>query len=307
MKNTASTATTLSAFTSLKGGMNSAIAPGARLVTLSTDYATWWEHDEPVNVSLPRVTEDGSRWVDDHQLRVGLGTLDLVAKKWHADATLQHWNRRGPQGQSPVARTAWFPDTEHVAILLRNYQLQQERGKPNPQRWSNELVIVARSDGRVRGRMMVPHADSIATSHNRVLLHGQDDELLLLDLEAKLIATLPVSALRIREGAGMFAAISAKDEIVAISPLNGAIIAKWKLPTDIADVVPVSSGLLAIDYAGLIYVGCLQRSVINLVGKFDSKMQVPVMQVVGEQLAVAGSVSGETTVVRVATFTNPCQ
>lgn len=90
MKNTATTTTTLSAFTSLKGGMNSAIAPGARLVALSTDNATWWEQDEPVNVSLPRVTEDGARWVDDHQLRVGLGTLDLVAKQWHAEATLQH-------------------------------------------------------------------------------------------------------------------------------------------------------------------------------------------------------------------------
>src|SRR5439155_25176224 len=100
-----STASTiLSAFMRLEGGFSQAVAPGAGPVTLNAGAgATWWERDLPVTTALPPGTPvDGTRWTrDGKSLRVGLGTLDLAARAWHADAVLLAWSRQGPDGSTP--------------------------------------------------------------------------------------------------------------------------------------------------------------------------------------------------------------
>lgn len=280
----------LSAFTPLQGGFSQAIAPGKTLVTLG-GAATWWERDAPVTVALQDVPSDGARWVvDGKSLRVGLGTLDLSARTWHLEPALAAWNRPGPDGALPVKAVAWFADAAHVAMLVA------QAGKPA------ELVIAGAADGKVRGQRVLDGARAMVAGRDRVLVAAARSA--VLDLDGNVIAepTLPDGLVRVREGAELFAAVGAAGDVALVRPADGAVLATWDAHA--FDAVPVPHGVVAIDLAGDVMVGCLDGSTIRKVAQEPSGARGAVIQLVGDRLVVAGAGAHP---VRVATFASPCR
>jgi hypothetical protein len=297
MSSASASAKILSAFTPLKDGFSQAIAPGGGPLTLNAGAgATWWERDVPVTAELPPGTPvDGTRWTrDGTSLRVGLGTLDLAARAWHADPALEVWNRPGPDGSSPVKSVAWTADTAHVAIL--------NTARASDGRRTTQVIVVSAADGRERGRQAVDGASMLVASGDRVLVAG--GKVVLLDLDAKVVsepAPLPPSVVRIREGAEMFAALGAGGAVALVRPTDGAIVATWD--GNAIDAVPIAHGVVSVDNDGSVRVGCMERSGIRTVGTWPSGVTGAVIQLVGERLVLAGAGASP---VRVATFANPC-
>ncbi len=287
---------TFSAFTPLHDGFSQAIAPGAQLVTLGAGAgATWWEHDAPVSATLPPNTPvDGTRWTPDGKsLRVGLGTLDLAARKWTADPALASWAALGPNGEVSLKAVAWFADTKHVALLLESRSRDGKR--------TTEVVIAA-ADGKARGRRAVDGASALVASADRVMVAAT--KVVVLDLDAKVVAEptpMPLSVYRVREGAGMFAAIGAAGAVALVRPSDAAVLASWDGRA--LDVVPLAHGVVAVDREGKVRVGCLDGNAIRATAEVASDVRGAVIQLIGDRLVLAGAGKDP---VRVATFVNPC-
>ena len=286
----------LSAFTPLRDGFSEAIAPGDRLVTLSSGAgATWWDKAAPVRATLPPATRvGGARWtVDGTSLRVGLGTLDLAARTWRPEPLLASWNEPGPGGDLPVREVAWFADTAHLAVLL------ESRAPDGTRR--TEVAIVSTADGRARGRRAVEGAQILVATQDRLLVGSKKP--IVLDVDATVVAepALPPSLVRVREGAGMFAAVGAAGAVALVKPADGAVVTTWDAGA--IDAVPVERGLVAVDLAGNVRVGCVDGPQIRSVAEVASGVAGAVIQRVGDQIVVAGA---GTPAVRVATFKNPC-
>jgi hypothetical protein len=286
----------LSKFTPLRDGFSEAIAPGDRIVTLSSGAgATWWDGDTPVTAELPPGTRvAGARWTPDGKaLRVGLGTLDVGARAWHAEPTLASWNQPGPRGDLPVREAAWFTDTKHVALLI-------ESRAPDGAR-STEIAIVSAADGRLRGRVAVEGASALVATQDRLLVASKKP--VVLDLDAKVIAepALPPSLTRVREGSGTFAAVGAAGAVALVDPASGAVVATWD--ANAIDAVPVPRGVVVVDLAGNVRVGCTSGNAIKNVFEIASGVPGAVIQLVGDRIVVAG---GGPEPVRAARFTNPC-
>ena len=285
----------LSSFTPLDGGFREAIAPGPRLVTLSATAATWWEGRAPITAELPRqVSVDGAAWTPAGALRVGLGTLDLAARRWTPDPVLVAWNQPGPPGAEPPLReVAWFDDAAHAAL-----RLESAGGGGR----TTEIVIVA-ADGRTRGRRTVDGATALAAAHDRVLVAAPRP--VVLDLDGNVVAEpvlgSSVSVTRVRAGAGLFAITVVPDAIVLVRAADGAAVATWKQRA--SDAVPITGGVVAVDFAGVVRVGCVDGSGVRTAAEVDSHVTVPVVQVVGGQVVVAGS---DLPPVRAATLDPPC-
>lgn len=297
MSSPAPTPTVLTAFTPLRGGFSQAIAPGGQLVTLLMGGATWWDGDAPVMARLPpHVPVHGTRWSSDGKtLRVGLGTLDLAARAWSPEPALETWGRPGPGGHVPVRQVAWFADAAHVALLV-------EQRAPDGAR-SQEIVVVAAADGRVRGRRAVEGVTAMIASDDRVLVAA--GKAILLDLDAGLVAEpspVPDSVVRLSHGGGMFAAVGAAGAVALIRPSSGVVLATWDVHA--SDAVPVERGVVAVDLAGTVRVGCLDGGDIRKVAEVASGASAPIIQRVGDRIVVAGA---EADPIRVATFANPCQ
>jgi hypothetical protein len=278
---TSSTTSPLSAFAALRGGYSEAIAPGPQLVTLGRGGATWWQGDQPIP---PHVSVDGSRWAGS-VLRVGLGTLDLHARSWREDPALAAWNRPGPDGRVPVREVAWFGDAKHVALQLE----------------AAEIVIVA-ADGRERGRYKLGVIAPMTASGDRVLVAG--DKPVVLDLDAKVVAEpalQPLGTLRVREGSGLFAAVGATGAVTLIRPADGATLATWNIHA--IDAVPVPNGIVAIDFQGMVAVGCVDGSSVRKAAEAASGVSAAILQHVDDRIVVAGAGADP---VKAATFTNPC-
>ncbi|MBA3394498.1 MAG: hypothetical protein H0T89_17770 [Deltaproteobacteria bacterium] len=289
---------TLSAFTSLSGGFSQAIAPGGQLVTLNSGAgATWWEGDRPVTAELPpNIPVDGARWTaDGKSLRVGLGTIDFKSRAWRADPALASWGAAGPQGQAAVREAAWFSNTLHVALLLETRTPQGKR--------TTEVVVISAADGKERGRRELEGATALIASDDRVLVAAKEP--VVLDLDANVVATpssMPLSVTRVREGAGMFAALGAAGDVALIRPADGVVVATWDV--NAVDVVPVPKGAVAVDFEGNVRVGCLQGNALRNVGEGASGVSGAVIQLVDSRIVVAGAGADP---VRVSTFTNPCR
>ncbi len=296
MSSPARASTVLGAFTPLRGGFSQAIAPGPQLVTLLMGGATWWEGEVPVVAKLPaHVPVGGTRWTRDGKaLRIGLGTLDLAARAWLPDPNLETWGRPGPGGYVPVRQVAWFADAAHVALLV-------EKRAPDGTR-SQEIVVVAAADGKVRGRRAVEGVTAMVASEDRLLLAG--GKAVLLDLDAGVVAEptpVPDSVVRLGHGGGMFAAVGAAGAVALLRPSDGAVLATWDVHAN--DAVPVERGVIAVDLQGTVRVGCLDGAGIRKVVEVASGGSAPIIQRVGDRIVVAG---GADDPVRVATFSNPC-
>ena len=284
-------------FTPLRGGQSQAIAPGPPLVTLLASAATWWEHDAPVTAELPPNTPvAGTRWAADGKgLRVGLGTLDLATRQWHAAPTLAALGQSGPGGDTPVKRVAWFTDALHVALVL-------ETRDPSGRRTS-EVVVAALADGSVLGRYPVTAVMAMAAGQDRVLVSASN-KVILLDRTAAVVAEpagMPASVSRINENGGMFAATGATGAVALVRATDGVVVATWDVHA--ADAVPVPHGVVAVDDAGVVRVGCLQGNALKPVAEAPSGALGAIIQIVGERVVLAGAGADP---VRVATFTNPC-
>ena len=284
--------TILSTFTPLKDGFSQAIAPGAPLVTLGAG-ATWWDGDVPVTVALPQNgTPYGSRWKPDGtSLCLGLGALDLAARTWRPEPGLQAFNRPGPDRGYPVRQVAWFADTSHVAMVI------EARATPGTR---TQEIVTASADGHVRGRHRVAGmVTAMVASDDRVLVGAS--KMVVLDLDAKVIAEPALSVLRVSEGGGMFAATLTARGVALLRPSDGAVLATWDVPAN--DAVPVPHGVVAVDFEGTVRVGCLDGGVVREVANVASGTRAPIIQRVGDRIVVAGS---DANPIRVATFTNPC-
>jgi hypothetical protein len=99
----------------------------------------------------------------------------------------------------------------------------------------------------------------------------------------------------------MFAVVGAAGTVALVRPSDGAVLATWE--ADAIDAVPVPRGVVAVDLAGKVKIGCLDGNTIRPSGEVASGVQGAVIQLVGARIAVAGA--GEHPV-RVATFTSPC-
>lgn len=285
---------TLSAFTRLQDGRRDAIAPGEPLVTLGSQ-AVWWEHDAPVTVAIPTDRTYGTRWlVPGKTLRVGLGTLDLAARRWSKEPGLSRFTPipvsrpgRGREMFDALQRSAWL-DANHVAMVLRK-----------PATRGQELVIAA-ADGKVRGRVGFPGlvTDLVATA-DRVLVNA--DGLQLFDLDAKPIARPKLTARRLRDGAGMFAVISAPRGVALVRPSDGAVLATWDVAAH--DAVPIARGVIAVDDAGTVRVGCVEGAAIREIAHAASGAPSPIVQQVGDRVVVAG---GDPNPIRIATLARGC-
>ena len=227
---------------------------------------------------------EGSRWAGN-QLRVGLGTLDLAARTWREDPSLAAVNRPAPDGRVPVREVAWFADTKHVAVMLE----------------SAEVVIVA-ADGRERGRHKLGVVGSMIAAADRLLV--ATDKPVVLDLDARVVATPalpPLGVLRAREASGWFAAVGASGAVTLIRPADGAILATWDVHA--VDAVPLPRGIVAVDFAGNVAVGCLDGGSIRRVADAASGVSAAIIQHVGGRIVVAGAGPDP---VKAAAFNNPC-
>jgi len=286
----------LSSFTPLAGGLREAIAPGPRLVTLGATAATWWEAGAPVTAELPRqVSVDGAAWTPAGGLRVGLGTLDLAARRWTPDPALAAWNPPGPPGAEPPLReVAWFDDAAHAVLRVTS------AGAGGT---TTEIVIIA-AGGQPRGRRTVDGATALAAAHDRVLVAAPHP--LVLDLDGNLVAEpalgSSVSITRVRAGAGWFAVTVVPDAIVLVRAADGAVVATWNQRA--CDAVPIAGGVVAVDFAGVVRVGCIDGHGVRTVAEVDAHVTVPVVQAVAGQVVVAGS---DLPPVRTATFVPPCR
>jgi hypothetical protein len=291
----------ISAFTSLKGGSTMAIAPGDRLVALHAQVATWWEQDLPIEAVLPTIPVDGARWVPGGQrLHVGLGTLDLAARSWRPEPSLEGWRQR----PLPVSAVAWFGDDRHVAIVTG----------PPPQRVDRptvtrtlELAVVSAADGAARGRLALEPGVTVklAAAADRLLVLGATT--LVVDLDAKVVAGpagLPEAPSRGAFGAGMFAVTGHGGEVTLLRPSDGAVLGTWEPTTPSIDAVPVPHGVVAVDLHGTVRVGCLDNGKIRTVAEASAGSSGLFIQLVSDRLIVAGSGANP---LRWATFTNPCR
>lgn len=298
MSASTATATVFSAFTARSGGFSEAIAPGSPLVTLGRGAgATWWESDAEVTAALPPGTPvDGARWnADGRALYLGLGVLEVGARAWRALPALAAWNQAGPRGELPVREAAWTPSGRHVALLL------ETRGADGASR--REVAVVSAADGAARGRRVVDGAAALVASDDRVLVAGAS--LLVLDLDAKLIAEpspAPTSVFRVREASGRFAAVGVGGEVALIEPRDGAVLATWE--GHASDALPLPRGLLTIDEEGVVRASCLDHGKLRQVAEFATGVRNAVLQLAGDQLAIAGAGA---TPVHVARFADPCR
>ena len=286
---------TLSDFTTLPGGESVAIAAGSPLVTLGAG-ATWWDKGTPVSVALPAgVTPEGARWIADGTLLVGLGTLDLATRSWRAIPALTSFNQLQPGFSSPVRQVAWLGDGAHVAILL------ETGNPPNRPAARRQEVVIATRDGRARGRLEVEAVTDMVAATDRVLVSGT--KLQVLDLDARVIATLPGMAVRASEGAGMFAVTrTGRHEVTLVRADDGAAIAAWDVA--VHDAVPVPHGVVAVDFEGTVRVGCVADGTVREVASVPSGAKAPIIRLVGDRIVLAG---GGPSPVQTATFTNPCR
>jgi len=284
----------LSSFKQLRGGAAQAIAAGEPLAVLGGSLVTWWDGDSPVEVPLPsHVDPYGARWAADRKsLRVGLGAVDVATKVYRDEPALQPLNAIGPGGAFSARRTAWFGDCAHVAIVV---EMRDPKGGRTTE------LAVADTGGRVRGRSKLPGmVTAIAASQDRVLLDAS--RLVVLDLDAKVIAEPKLSALRISEGAGMFAVtLTGGAGVALIRPADGSVVATWNLAAN--DAVPVPHGIVAVAGDGSVHVGCVDGSTVKEIATAPSGADGPIVRLVGGQLVVAG---GTVDPIHVAAFTNPC-
>lgn len=293
---TSATTKPLSDFTALRGGFSEAIAPGRRLVTLSRGAgATWWEGGEPVTATLPPGTPvEGARFSSEAVLQLGLGALDLTQRAWRPLPALAQWNPAGPRGERPVREVAWSADGRHLALLLDG------RGSGGEVR--REVVIVNAADGQARGRRIVDAATAaLALESERVLVAGQ--AVLLLDLDGNVVAepAAPPSVFRVRAGESMFAAIGATGQVALMRASDGAVLATWD--TDANDAVPLPRGVAMVDAAGNVRIACLEGAHLRQVAEAATGLGNAIVQLVGDQLVVAGA---SATPVKVAKLAPPC-
>lgn len=292
---TSTTTKPLSDFTALRGGFSEAIAPGRTLVTLSRGAgATWWEAGEPVTAALPPGTPvEGARFSSNTVLQLGLGALDLTQRAWRPAAALARWSQAGPRGERPVREVAWAADGRHVALLLDG------RGPGGEIR--REVVIVNAADGQARGRRAVDAATAaLALEGERVMAAGQS--VVLLDLDGNVIAepALPPSVFRVRGAEGRFTAIGATGQVVLVQASDGAVLATWN--TEANDAVPLPNGVAMVDASGNVRVACLDGSTLRQVAEAPTGLGNAIVQLVGDQLVVAGASAAPVKVAKLA----PC-
>lgn len=293
---TSSTTKTLSGFTALRGGFSEAIAPGRRLVTLGRGAgATWWEGEEPVTAALPPGTPvEGARFSSETVLHLGLGALDLTQRGWHPAAQLVKWNAAGPRGERPVREVVWSADARHVALLL------DSRGAAGEVR--REVVIVRAVDGQARGRRAVDAAAAaLAIEGERVMVAGQS--VVLLDLDGNMVAepAAPPSVFRVRAGEGMFAMVGAAGQVALVRASDGAVLSTWDI--DANDAVPLPRGVATVGATGNVRVACLDGGGLRQVAEATTGLGNAIVQLVGDQLVVAGA---SATPVKVAKLAPPC-
>jgi hypothetical protein len=284
----------LSSFKQLSGGAAQAIAAGEPLAVLGGSLVTWWDGDSPVEVPLPsHVDPYGARWAADRKsLRVGLGAVDVATKVYRDEPALQPLNAIGPGAVFSARRTAWFGDGAHVAVVV---EMRDPKGGRTTE------LAVADTGGRVRGRSKLPGmVTAITASQDRVLVDAS--RLVVLDLDAKVIAEPKLSALRINEGAGMFAiTLTGGTGVALVRPADGSVVATWNLAAN--DAVPVPHGIVAVARDGTVHVGCVDGNTVKEVATAPSGADGPIVRLVGGQLVVAG---GTVDPIHVAAFTNPC-
>ncbi len=293
---TSSTTKTLSDFTALRGGFSEAIAPGRKLVTLSRGAgATWWEGEDPVTVPLPPGTPvEGARFSSEFVLQLGLGALNLAQQAWQPAAALAQWNAAGSRGERPVREVAWSADARHVALLLDG------RGASGEVR--REVVIVKAVDGQARGRRAVDAAAAaLAIEGERVMVAGQ--AVVLLDLDGNVVAepAAPPSVFRVRAGEGMFAVIGAAGQVALVRASDGTVLSTWDV--DANDAVPLPRGVAMVDATGNVRVACLDGAGLRQVAEATTGLGNAIVQLVGDQLVVAGA---SATPVKVAKLAPPC-
>jgi hypothetical protein len=100
----------------------------------------------------------------------------------------------------------------------------------------------------------------------------------------------------------MFAAVGASGAVSLIRSTDGAVLATWE--GNAIDAVPVSNGVVTIDFEGDVRVGCLDKGGIRLVATASSGVRSAVLQLVENRLIVAGAGAVP---VHAATFDNPCR
>jgi hypothetical protein len=163
--------------------------------------------------------------------------------------------------------------------------------------------VVSAADGRARGRRALEGAAALIASGDRLLVAAR--KVVVLDLDANVVAEpapLPPSVLRVREGAGMFAALGAAGAVALVRPSDGAVLGTWDVRA--IDAVPVPHGVVTVDLQGNVRVGCLEGGAVRQVAEIASGVAGAVIQHVGDRIVLAGASANP---VRVATFTNPCR
>jgi hypothetical protein len=288
----------LSSFVQLKGGAVSALAPGDRIVALHPAVATWWERDRAVEAALPNIPVGGSRWLDEHRLRVGLGSLELQQRAWLPEPGLQMWN----QPARPASEVAWI-DGATVAIV--------EGPAPQPvDRATVERridLVVASADGTLRARRAIDARvnPKLAASPDRLLVAGADTR--LFDLDVHPIAGpagLPAPLRRVASGEDLFVGVGFDDVVTLIRPRDGAILATWRPTGQLLQAVPIAHGVIAADVDGTVRVGCLESAEIHVAATARVGRSVLDLQVVGDRLVVD---TGGADPIQWATFVNPCR
>jgi hypothetical protein len=293
---------TISAFTTIKGSVGPSIGPGERLIALHPQLVTWWEHEMAVEAVLPNIPVDGARWLSDgKRLRVGLGTLDLAARKWLPEAGLQHWEH---PPDKPVTAVAWLADDQHVAIEIG--PPWQPVDRPTVKR-TLELVIANVANGQARSRLALDPGltAKLAASEDRVIIAGKGTQ--IVDLDANVIAGpagLPDSPGEVAFAAGMFAVTGNAGDVTMIRPRDGRVLATWRGDTQAINAVPISNGALSIDIQGVVRVACLEHGTLRTVAQASTDARGESVQLVGDRIVVSG---GGPDTFRWATFSNPCR
>ena len=163
-------------------------------------------------------------------------------------------------------------------------------------------IVIAAADGTLRGRREIEGATALAAAADRVLVAAPRPA--VLDRSAAVVAepALPDGLIRVREGAGMFAAVGAAGEIALVRASDGTVVATWDAHA--FDAVPVAHGVVAIDLEGTVRVACLEAGGLRKVAEAASGAASAVIQVVGDRLVAAGAGANP---VRVARFASQCR
>lgn len=299
----------LGPFTTLRGtGGGAAFAAGpasAPIVYLHDTSAIWWIGDTATSIRFEHAGPvHGSVWIDaGKRLRVGLGTIDLVAKTFTIEPALQSFAKEANR----LGGVAWFPDGTRVALLINPSGLLVDRPMPaGYDRNKRELVIVSLtgSEPPARGAVTVKGTPVIAASDDRVIVAGNDTQLFSARAEKLDVAfsAPPEYASHVSFDAGRFVHVRGNGTITLLEARSGATLATWG-GEGITDAVARGNIVVAVGSDATVHVGCLDGGTVSEVAKASAGTVATLVQIVGDRVVVSADGPDP---VRVATLTSPC-